>query len=78
MLLSRSESKEDMLFSFAMLLVVAGFIIAPFTFLTDLPSANALLRIGVRSFDMLVWLVVLAVGGKTCWLCCRRSRLCVS
>ena len=33
-----------------------------FTFLTDLPSANALLRIGVRSFDMLVWLVVLAVG----------------
>ncbi|MFR1640664.1 MAG: hypothetical protein ACLSVD_16905 [Eggerthellaceae bacterium] len=32
MLLSRSESKEDMLFSFAMLLVVAGFIIAPFTF----------------------------------------------
>ena len=62
MLLSRSESKEDMLFSFAMLLVVAGFIIAPFTFLTDLPSANALLRIGVRSFDMLVWLVVLAVG----------------
>ena len=62
MLLSRSESKEDMLFSFAMLLVLAGFIIAPFTFLTDLPSANALLRIGVRSFDMLVWLVVLAVG----------------
>lgn len=64
MLLSRSESKEDLLFSFSMLLVVAGFIIAPFTFLTDLPSANALLRIGARCFDMLVWLVVLAVGRR--------------
>lgn len=64
MLLSRGQGKEDLLFSFAVLLVVAGFIIAPFTFLTDLPSANALLRIGVRCFDMLVWLVVLAVGSR--------------
>ncbi len=64
MLLSRGRDKEDSLFSFAMLLVVAGFIIAPFTFSTDLPSANALLRIGVRCFDMLAWLVVLAVGGR--------------
>lgn len=62
MLLSGARGKEDALFSFSVLLVVAGFIIAPFTFLTDLPSANALLRIGVRCFDMLVWLVVLAVG----------------
>ncbi|MEG1907439.1 MAG: helix-turn-helix transcriptional regulator [Gordonibacter sp.] len=64
MLLSNGENKEDLLFSFSVLLVVAGFIIAPFTFLTDLPSANALLRIGVRCFDMLVWLVVLAVGSR--------------
>ncbi len=64
MLLSRGRDKEDSLFSFSVLLVVAGFIIAPFTFLTDLPSANALLRIGVRCFDMLVWLVVLAVGRR--------------
>ncbi|WP_143412196.1 helix-turn-helix transcriptional regulator [Arabiibacter massiliensis] len=64
MLLSKSAEKEDQLFSFSVLLVVAGFIIAPFTFLNDLPSANALLRIGVRCFDMLVWLVVLAVGRR--------------
>lgn len=64
MLLSRSGSKEDQLFSFSMLLVVAGFIIAPFTFMNDLASANVLLRIGVRCFDMLVWLVVLAVGRR--------------
>lgn len=64
MLLSGDDGKEDSLFSFSVLLVVAGFIIAPFTFLTDLPSANALLRIGVRCFDMLVWLVVLSVGRR--------------
>lgn len=64
MLLSGGEGKEDLLFSFSVLLVVAGFIIAPFTFLTGLPSANALLRIGVRCFDMLVWLVVLSVGRR--------------
>lgn len=64
MLLSSGEGKEDVLFSFSVLLVVAGYIVAPFTFLTDLPSANALLVIGVRCFDMLVWLVVLAVGWR--------------
>lgn len=64
MLLSQGENKEDLLFSFSVLLLVAGFIIAPFTFLTGMPSANALLRIGVRCFDMLVWLVVLAVGSR--------------
>lgn len=64
MVLSPGDDKEDLLFSFSVLLVVAGFIIAPFTFLSDLPSANALLHIGVRCFDMLVWLVVLAVGRR--------------
>lgn len=64
MLLSRGPDKEDQLFSFSVLLVVAGFIIAPFTFLTDLSSTNALLRIGVRSFDILIWLVVLSVGRR--------------
>lgn len=64
MLLSRSREKEDQLFSFSVLLVVAGFIIAPFTFLTNLSSTNALLRIGVESFNILIWLVVLAVGRR--------------
>lgn len=64
MLLSGSREKEDQLFSFSVLLVVAGFIIAPFTFVTGMPSTNALLHIGVRSFDILIWLVVLAVGRR--------------
>ena len=64
MMLSSSRDKEDVLFSFAVLVVIAGFIVAPFTFLTDLPSANTLMRVGVRCFDMLAWLVVLAVGSR--------------
>ena len=64
MLLAGGKGKEDARFSFAVLLVVAGFIVAPFTFVTGASSANALLRIGVRCFDMLVWLVVLAVGRR--------------
>lgn len=64
LMLSRSRGKEDQLFSFSVLLVVAGFIIAPFTFVTGMPSTNALLRIGVKSFDILIWLVVLAVGRR--------------
>lgn len=64
MILSNSHGKEDQLFSFSVLLVVAGFIIAPFTFVTGMPSTNALLRIGVKSFDILIWLVVLAVGRR--------------
>ncbi|WP_288323432.1 helix-turn-helix transcriptional regulator [uncultured Eggerthella sp.] len=64
LMLSGSRGKEDQLFSFSVLLVVAGFIIAPFTFVTGMPSTNALLRIGVKSFDILIWLVVLAVGRR--------------
>lgn len=64
MLFSRSGDKEDQLFSFSVLLVVAGFIIAPFTFFSEMSSTNALLRIGVKSFEILIWLVVLAVGRR--------------
>ena len=64
LLFSRSRDKEDTLFSFCVLMVIGGFIVTPFMFLSDLASANALLRIGVRCFDMLVWLVVVAVGSR--------------
>ena len=70
MLLSRGRDKEDSLFSFAMLLVVAGFIIAPFTFSTDLPSANA--STCWRGWWCWRW------AGATCTRCCRRSRSCAA
>lgn len=56
--------REDTLFSFSVLLVIAGFLVAPFTFVNGLPSANALQRIGVECFNMLAWLVVLSVGRR--------------
>ena len=64
MIASRRPGKEDTLFSFSVLLLIAGFLTAPYSFGTDFFSANVLLRIGVKTFEMLVWLVVLAVGRR--------------
>lgn len=61
---SKRESKEDSLFSFSALLVIAGFLIAPFTLLSGIPSANAFIRIGIISFDILLWMVIIAVGQR--------------
>ncbi|MDJ1651449.1 MULTISPECIES: helix-turn-helix transcriptional regulator [Gordonibacter] len=60
----RDGDKEDTLFSCAVLLVIAGFLLAPFTFSTGLPSANTLLRCGNDGFSMLVWMVIAAVGRR--------------
>lgn len=64
MVLSRATDKEDKLFSFSCLLVIAGFLVAPLTFLSETASANALIRIGIVSFDILLWLVIAAVGRR--------------
>lgn len=64
MIFSGSRDREDTLFSFCVLLVTGGLVIAPFMFYSDLSSANVLIRIGVRCFEMLVWLVVVAVGRR--------------
>lgn len=59
-----SDRKEDSLFSFATLLVIAGFLIAPYTVVTGFHSANSLIRIGIIVFDILLWLVIVAVGKR--------------
>lgn len=64
LLASRSADKEDSLFSFCILTVVAGFLVAPLAFPIEATSANALLRIGVCSFQMLTWLVVVAIAAR--------------
>ena len=61
MLFSTDDTREDSLFSFALLLVVAGYLMAPFTMMTGLPSANAVLRVGIDVFGMLLWMVIVAV-----------------
>lgn len=65
MLLSRSADKEDTLFSFSVLTVVAAYLVAPFTFAAGAATANALVAIGTWCFGVLVWLVVAAIGRRS-------------
>lgn len=60
--LVRKPGGEDALFSFSVLLVIAGFLAAPFTFEDNTAAANALLRIGRNCFDILLWMTVAAIG----------------
>lgn len=71
-LLSKNEGeavgKEDQLFSFAALLIVAGFLIAPFSFGHDTSITNGLLRAGRDCLDLLVWLVLAAIGRRNIFM----------
>lgn len=62
LLLSRSNDKEDTLFSFSVLTVMAAYLVAPFTFASGNVTANALMSVGTWCFNMLMWLVAAAVG----------------
>lgn len=64
LIVSNADKKEDVLFTFSVLMVIAGFLMAPFTFLSDLASANSLIRIGIAGFDILIWLVIVAIGKR--------------
>lgn len=55
---------QDALFSLSALLVIAGFLAAPFTFGTDEADANALLRVGRNCFDVLVWMTLASIGKR--------------
>ncbi|MEG0756833.1 MAG: helix-turn-helix transcriptional regulator [Raoultibacter sp.] len=71
-LLSKGESeavgKEDQLFSFAALLIVAGFLIAPFSFGLDTSITNGLLRAGRDCFSLLIWLVLASIGHRNIFM----------
>lgn len=60
----RGEERADSLFSVCALLVVAGFLLAPFTFSTEYAFANGLLRAGSKTFEILLWIVFVAVGRR--------------
>lgn len=62
--LVRKPGGEDALFSFSALIVIAGFLAAPFTFDSNASMANALLRIGRNCFDILLWMTVAAIGKR--------------
>lgn len=61
---SRDHDKMDRLFSLSVLAVIAGLIMVPHTFSNDVAAANVLMRIGVKSFEMLLWIVALSIGRR--------------
>lgn len=58
----RTAGGEDSLFSFAVLLTVAGFLAAPLTFDGQSAVANTLLRTGSDGFSILMWICVAGIG----------------
>ena len=62
--LRRKPGGEDALFSFSVLLIIAGFLAAPFTFGTESAFANAPLRIGRTCVEILALMAIAAVGKR--------------
>lgn len=60
----KGDRQEDSLFSFSVVLVMAGFLMVPLTFDTESIIANALMDIGENCFDILLWLTFASVGGR--------------
>lgn len=62
--LVRDERQEDTLFSFSVLLVLAGFLMVPFEMADEGTAANSLINLGEDCFDVLLWLVVASIGRR--------------
>lgn len=60
----KGDRQEDSLFSFSVVLVMAGFLMVPLTFDTEFIAANALMDIGENCFDILLWLTFVSVGRR--------------
>ena len=60
----KGARQEDLLFSFSVVLTMAGFLMVPFTFDTESIAANTLLDIGENCFDALLWLMFAGVGRR--------------
>lgn len=62
------DGLENQLFSFAALLIIAGFLVAPFSFGQDSTVTNTLLRLGRDCFNLLVWMVIASFGRRNIYL----------
>ena len=60
----KGDHQEDSLFSFSVVLVMAGFLMVPLTFDTESIAANGLMDIGENCFDILLWLTFVSVGRR--------------
>lgn len=59
---------EDRLFSLVVLLIIAGFLVAPLSFGSDATVANALLRAGRDCFNLLLWVLLASFGRRNIFL----------
>lgn len=64
----QSQGGEDKLFSFASLMIVAGYLLVPYTSSIEASVTNSLLRAGNDCFTLLIWLVLASVGRRNIFL----------
>lgn len=60
----RGSRQEDLLFSFSVVLTMAGFLMVPLTFDIQSVAANTLMDIGENCFDILLWLMFASIGRR--------------
>ena len=63
-LVDKSQKSEDRLFSLVVLLVVAGYLMAPYELASAEGATNALLRAGRDCFSMLLWILLAFIGRR--------------
>lgn len=68
LLISRTRKSEDLLFSLSVLLVVAGYLVAPYEIASSEGFANALLFAGRDCFYLLLWVLLAFVGRRNLFI----------
>ncbi|HJB04239.1 MAG TPA: helix-turn-helix transcriptional regulator, partial [Candidatus Merdibacter merdigallinarum] len=60
----KGEHQEDLLFSFSVVLVMAGFLTVPVTLGADSTASNLLIDLGENCFEVLLWLMFASIGRR--------------
>lgn len=60
----KGDHQEDLLFSFSVVLVMAGFLMVPVTLGNDSTVANLLIDLGENCFEILLWLMFASIGRR--------------
>lgn len=64
----RAAGNEDRLFSLSALLIIAGFLVVPYTIGVDTTAANTLLRAGRNCYSLLVWMILATLGRRNIFM----------
>ena len=60
----KKDYQQDRLFSFSVILTMAGFLMVPITYTTESIAANTLITIGENCFDILLWTMFAGIGRR--------------